>query len=58
MILDPLTGGILATGWSENCAQILFEISRDPWDGRELAYSFFSELNHFLNTISVNRKMT
>ena len=43
LIFDSLTSGILAIGQSENCAQTLFTISRDPWEGRELAYSFFSE---------------
>jgi hypothetical protein len=32
-----------AIGQSENCAKALFEISRNPWDAKELAYSFYCE---------------
>jgi hypothetical protein len=37
------TGSILLIARSENCAQALFAISRNPWDDRELAYSFYCE---------------
>jgi hypothetical protein len=43
LIFDAATNAVLAIGRSENCAQALFEISRNPWDAKELAYSFFCE---------------
>jgi hypothetical protein len=43
LIFDDTKGGILAIGRSEDCAKALFEISKKPWDNRELAYSFVCE---------------
>jgi hypothetical protein len=43
LIFDASTRAVLAIGRSENCAQALFEISKKPWDNRELAFSFFCE---------------
>jgi hypothetical protein len=43
LIFDAAKGGVLAIGRSEDCAKVLFEISRNPWDNRELAYSFVCE---------------
>jgi hypothetical protein len=43
LIFDAATNAVLAIGRSENCAKVLFDISRNPWDGRELACSFFCE---------------
>jgi hypothetical protein len=43
LIFDAATTETLASGQSENCAQALFAISRNPWDGRELSYSFYCE---------------
>ena len=34
---------ILAVGRAENCSQALFEISRHPWDGKDLAYAFYCD---------------
>jgi hypothetical protein len=43
LIFDATKGDLLAIGRSEDCAKALFGISRDPWDKRELAYSFSCE---------------
>jgi len=43
LIFDAPTDAVLAIGRSENCAKVLFDISKNPWDGRELAYSFSCE---------------
>lgn len=43
LILDAAGETVLAIGRSEDCARDLFEISREPWDGRDLACSFFCE---------------
>ena len=43
LIFDASTRAVLAIGRSENCAQELFAISKNPWDNRELAFSFVSE---------------
>lgn len=43
LIFDATSNEVLAIRRSENCAQDLFTISKNPWDGRELAYSFCCE---------------
>lgn len=43
LIFDATTRAVLAIGRSENCAKALFDISKNPWDAKELAYSFFCE---------------
>lgn len=43
LIFDATTGAVLAVGKAEDCAKALFEISKKPWDNRELSYSFFCE---------------
>jgi hypothetical protein len=43
LIFDAGTNAVLAISRSEDCARDLFAISRDPWDNRDLAYSFFCE---------------
>jgi hypothetical protein len=43
LIFDAGTGKVIAIGRSGDCAKALFEISRKPWDERELAYSFVCE---------------
>ena len=39
----PATGTVLAIGQAENCAKALFDLSKNPWDHRDLAYSFVCE---------------
>jgi len=43
LIFDAATDVVLAIGMSENCSKDLFDLSRDPWDQREQACSFFCE---------------
>jgi hypothetical protein len=43
LIFDAVNGDILAIGRSEDCAKVLFEISKKPWDAKELDYSFVCE---------------
>jgi hypothetical protein len=43
LIFDAAKNAVLVIRRSENCAQALFDISKNPWDERELAYSFFCE---------------
>ena len=43
IIFDAAGGVILAIRRSGDCAQELFAISRNPWDDKELAYSFYCE---------------
>jgi hypothetical protein len=43
LVFDAATSGVLAIGQSGNCAQALFAISRNPWDGKEHTYSFYCE---------------
>jgi hypothetical protein len=43
LIFDAGTGAVLLIRLSEDCARDLFAISRDPWDNRDLAYSFSCE---------------
>jgi hypothetical protein len=43
LIFDAGSGDILAIGRSANCSQALFEISKNPWGGKDLAYSFYCE---------------
>jgi len=43
IIIDAGTQEFLAIGRSEDCAKTLFDLSRDPWEARDLAYSFFCE---------------
>ena len=43
LIFDAATRAVLAIKRSENCANALFEISKNPWDAKELAFSFFCE---------------
>lgn len=43
LIIDAATDEVLAIGRSEDCSKDLFEISREPWDGRELSCTFFCE---------------
>jgi hypothetical protein len=46
LVFDAATGTVLAIGRSKDCAKALFDISKNPWDGRELACSFFCEPRH------------
>jgi hypothetical protein len=43
LIFDAATNAVLAIGHAEDCAKALFDISRKPWDDRELACSFVCE---------------
>ena len=43
LVFDAVQGSILAIGHAEDCAKALFDLSRNPWDGRELAYAVASE---------------
>jgi len=43
LIFDALKNDLLAIGRAEDCGKALFGISREPWDDRELAYSFACE---------------
>ncbi len=43
IIFDATAGTVLLIGRAEDCEKALFEISRKPWDTRELAYSFVCE---------------
>ena len=44
LVFDAVQGTLLAIGEAEDCGKALFALSRNPWDGRELAYSFACEL--------------
>ena len=43
LIFDAVKSDVLAIGRSEDCAKALFDLSKSPWDNRELAYSFVCE---------------
>jgi len=43
LIFDAATHAVLAIGMAEDCARTLFDLSRYPWNDKDLLYSFVCE---------------